>query len=243
DKVEAGDRYTVRFTLSEPFAWFLDMVASPIAGGIVARECVEKWGDLKKPEAVIGTGPWMLESYRPNVSLTMVRHPGYFVPGLPYIDRVELLVEEDNASRTSAFLAGKYDLGWEFPGTINRTDWVQIKDTLRQKRPNLKSVYSPSAVMSHLSMRTDGKPFSDVRVRQAMSLAIDRSAIIEAVFEGVGVLNPPVPAALRERPRGRFGRPGPPPPRRCPPRCGSGRSRSTSSATGHATTGTTRPRP
>jgi ABC-type transport system substrate-binding protein len=81
-KVEAVDRYTVRFTLSEPFAWFLDMVASPMAGGIVARECVEKWGDLKKPEAVIGTGPWMLECYRPNVSLTMVRHPGYFVPGL-----------------------------------------------------------------------------------------------------------------------------------------------------------------
>jgi peptide/nickel transport system substrate-binding protein len=59
-RIETVDRYTVRFTLSEPFAWFLDMVASPMAGGIVARECVEKFGDLKKPEAVIGTGPWML---------------------------------------------------------------------------------------------------------------------------------------------------------------------------------------
>ena len=86
-KVEAVDRYTVRFTLSEPFAWFLDMVASPMAGGIVARECVEKFGDLKKPEAVIGTGPWMLESYKPNVSITLVRNPAYFVVGLPYIDR------------------------------------------------------------------------------------------------------------------------------------------------------------
>src|SRR5688500_8274465 len=85
-KIEAVDRYTVRFTLSEPFAWFLEMVASPMAGGIIARECVEKFGDLKKPEAVIGTGPWMLESYRPNVAMTLVRHPGYFVPGLPYID-------------------------------------------------------------------------------------------------------------------------------------------------------------
>src|SRR4026207_2562881 len=85
-KVEAVDRYTVRFTLSEPFAWFLDMGAGPMAGAVVARECVEKWGDLKKAEAVIGTGPWMLESYRPNVSLTMVRHPGHFVARLAHTD-------------------------------------------------------------------------------------------------------------------------------------------------------------
>jgi peptide/nickel transport system substrate-binding protein len=52
--------------------------------------------------------------------------------------------------------------------------------------------------MSHISMRTDGKPFSDIRVRHAMSLAIDRQAIIESAYEGVGVMNPPVPAALRE---------------------------------------------
>jgi ABC-type transport system substrate-binding protein len=48
-KVEAPDKYTVRFTLKEPFAWFLDMIASPMAGAIIARECVEKFGDLKKP--------------------------------------------------------------------------------------------------------------------------------------------------------------------------------------------------
>jgi hypothetical protein len=97
--VEAVDRYTVRFTLSERSRWFSTWWRAPMAGAVVARECVEKWGDLKKAEAVIGTGPWMLESYRPNVSLTMVRHPGYFVAGLPYIDRVELGIDEDNASR------------------------------------------------------------------------------------------------------------------------------------------------
>jgi len=198
DKVEALDRYTVRFTLKEPFAWFLDMLSSPVAVGIVARECVEKFGDLKKPEAVVGTGPWMLESYRPNTGMTLVRNPTYFLPGLPYIDRIEVTVDEDNASRMAAFLAGKYDLGWEFPGTINRTDWVQVKDPLKQKRPGLRTAEFPANVMSHISMRTDGKPFSDVRVRQAISLAIDRQELIDAVFEGVGVFNPPVPAALKE---------------------------------------------
>jgi len=198
DRVEALDRSTVRFTLKEPFSWFLDMLANPHAVAIVARECVEKFGDLKKPEAVVGTGPWMLDGYRPNVGLTLVRHPGFFVPGLPSIDRVELVVDEDNASRMAAFLSGKYDLGWEFPGTVNRTDWVQIKDRLQQKRPGLRTLEYPASVMSHISMRTDRPPFNDVRVRQAMSLAIDRPGMVDALFEGVGVFNPPVPAALRE---------------------------------------------
>ena len=198
DKVEALDKYTVKFTLKESFVWFLDMLANPHAVAIVAREVVDKHGDLKKWESVVGTGPWMLDSYRPNVGLAYVRNPNYFQSGLPYIDRIEATVDEDNASRMAAFLSGKYDLGWEFPGTINRVDWVQIKDTLKQKRPKLQTVEFPSPVMSHISMRTDQKPFSDVRVRQAMSLAIDRKAIIEAVFEGVGAMNPAVPAALKE---------------------------------------------
>ena len=84
-----------------------------------------------------------------------MRHPQYFQAGLPYIDRVEMLVAEDNASRMSAFLSGTYDLGWDLSGAIARTDWMQIKDTLKQRRP-------------------------------------------DATFEGVGVLNPAIPAAFRD---------------------------------------------
>ena len=195
-KVEATDRYTVRFTLKEPFAWFLDMIASPMAGAIIARECVEKFGDLKKAEAVVGTGPWMLDSYRPNVGLTLVRNPQYFMAGLPYIDRVEMLVDEDNASRTAAFLAGKYDLGWEFPGTINRSDWLQILEPLKKRRPGLQVAEFPSNVVNDILLRADKPPFYDVRVRQAICLAMDRKAQIDSIFEGVGAVNGPLPAAL-----------------------------------------------
>jgi peptide/nickel transport system substrate-binding protein len=198
DKVEATDKYTVKITTKEPFAWLLDMLASPMAVAIVAKEVVEKFGDLKKAEAVIGTGPWMLDSYRPNQGYTFVRNPNYFLPGLPYIDRVEVAVDEDNASRIAAFLSGKYDLGWENPGIINRTDWVQIADKLKSTRPHLRTAEFPANVMSHISMRTDQKPFGDVRVRQAMSLAIDRQGILDATAEGVGVFNPAVPAALKD---------------------------------------------
>jgi peptide/nickel transport system substrate-binding protein len=198
DKVEAVDKYTVKFTLKEPYAWFLDTLASPMVVGMVNKESSEKFGDLKKAESFIGTGPWMLDSYRPNQGVTLVRNPNYFIQGLPYIDRIEVFVDEDNASRTASFLAGKFDIGWENPGAINRTDWVQIKDTALKNRPGLKTAEFAANVMSHISMRTDQKPFSDVRVRHAISHAIDRQGIIDAVAEGVGVYNPAVPAALKE---------------------------------------------
>ena len=194
DKVEALDKYTVKFTLKEPYAWFLDIMANPMAVCIVAKECVEKMGDLKKQEATVGTGPWMLDSYRPNVGMTLVRNPAYFVPGLPNIDRIEILVDEDKASRIAAFLTGKYDLGTEFPGTIDWTDW----DVVKKGRRDLKTMMYPSNVMSHIYVRNDKPPFNDVRVRRAMSLAINRQAIIDATYEGNGAFNPPVPAALKE---------------------------------------------
>ena len=198
DKVEVVDKYTVKMTLKEPYAWFLDMVANPMALAIIAKEAVEKFGDLKKSEAVIGTGPWMLDSYRPNVGVTYVRNPSYFLSGLPYIDKVEVTVDEDNASRMAAFIAGKYDLGWENPGNINRADWVQIKDTLKQRRPKLQSIEYASNQESHIYMRTDKPPFSDVRVRRAISLAFNRQGFIDALLEGVGIFNPAVPAGLKD---------------------------------------------
>src|SRR4029450_9264055 len=116
------------------------MLANTHAVPIIARECVDKHGDLKRHEATIGTGPWMLDSYRPNVGFTFVRNPSYFLSGLPHIERVEVFVDEDNASRMAAFLSGKYDLGWEFMGIINRVDWGQIEDVLKQKRPRVHVV-------------------------------------------------------------------------------------------------------
>src|SRR2546430_4925898 len=50
DRVEVVDRYTVRFRLKEPFVWLPNMLANPLSTWIVAREVVEKYGDLKKAE-------------------------------------------------------------------------------------------------------------------------------------------------------------------------------------------------
>lgn len=187
------DKYTVKFTLKEPDAFFLDFLANPMALCIVAREAVEKFGDLKKPEAVIGTGPWMLEGHESKVRTTFIRNPDYFIKGLPYIQRIEGIDFDDPAARLAAFVTGQIDAGPEFPGMmIRRQDWKIIKE----KRPKLRYVEFPSNVMTHAGMRTDKAPFGDVRVRRALSMAIDRKAVLQATAEGVGVMNPPIPAAL-----------------------------------------------
>ena len=98
----------------------------------------------------------------------------------------------------SAFLAGRYDLGWDLAGAIGRTDWVQIKDLLKQRRPGLRTAEFVSNVETHISMRTDQKPWSDVRVRQAVSMAVDRQGILDAIAEGVGIFNPAVPTAFKD---------------------------------------------
>jgi ABC-type transport system substrate-binding protein len=72
---------------------------------------------------------------------------------------------------------------------------VQIKSQVKRK---LQVAEFPSNIMTHISLRTDQKPFDDVRVRQAISMAMDRQGILDATQEGVGVTNPPVPAALRD---------------------------------------------
>ena len=109
-----------------------------------------------------------------------------------------MFVDEDNGSRMAAFLVGKYDLGWEFPGTMNRSDWVQLVEPLKKRRPGLKIAEFPSNVVNLIDMRTDKPPFNDVRVRQAVSLALDRKGMVDATLEGVGAVNGPLPAALSE---------------------------------------------
>ena len=105
------DRYTVRFRLKEPFVWFVNMLANPLGTWIVPREVVERHGDLKKPETAIGTGPFVLERYEPNVRTKFVRHPTYFRPGQPSIDAVEWLVIEDDSTGLAAYRTGQIDCG------------------------------------------------------------------------------------------------------------------------------------
>jgi peptide/nickel transport system substrate-binding protein len=109
DRVEVVDRYTVKFVLKEPYIWLLDVLATSKAMWIIAREVVEQFGDLKKPESAIGTGPFLLERYEPNVKTVFTRHPDYFLKGLPWVDGVEWLVIDDPSTGLAMYRTGQLD--------------------------------------------------------------------------------------------------------------------------------------
>ena len=195
DRIEALDRYTVKFTLSEPFTPFLDALAAT-STWIIAREAVEKFGDLKKPEAVIGTGPWMLERHEPNAKVVFVRNPTYFILGLPYVDGVEATIDVDPASRFSAWLSGKYDFGPEYQQVVRRVDL----EIARPRKPGLQTADYVWFTGGYTAVKLDQEPFKDVRVRRAMGRASNWREFLEASPHamGRGAPNPAVPAAAAE---------------------------------------------
>src|SRR5215510_1497155 len=195
DRIEALDKYTVKFTLKEPFAWFIDMLASTYTW-ILAREVAEKLGDFKRPESCIGTGPWMLERYEPGVRLTFVRHPSYFVPNLPCVDAVEVAIDNDVASRTAAWLAGAYDFAPEYGQVVRRLDL----DITRKRKPGLQTREHLPVFGGIAWMKLEKPPFNDVRFRRAVARAYNGQEILDAGAwsQGKGVYNPVVPAAFKE---------------------------------------------
>jgi len=196
DKVETIDKYTIKVALKQPYVWFLDQLAHPMSAAIIPRESVEKFGDLKTPEAAIGTGPWVLEKYDANVQATFVRHPNYFRKGLPYVDQIEWIIITDSSTSQAAYRAGKFDFGWGFVTSIGYDEYAQLKE----QHPDW--IYKPFLwdVVSRITFRLDRKdlPFHDVRVRRAISLAIDRQGMLDALNEGKGKMSPAVPPALVE---------------------------------------------
>ena len=195
DKIEAVDKHTVKFTLKEPYAWFLDALAST-STWIIAKEAVEKFGDLKQWESVVGTGPWMLERYEPSVKFTFVRNPNYFIPELPYADGVEVLLEPDPASGFASFLSGKYDFGPEYGMVVRRLDL----DIAKRRKPNLQTKDYIVVFGGYTAMKIEQEPFKDIRVRRALGIAGNWREVLEtnAWSQGKGAPNTAIPAALAE---------------------------------------------
>ncbi len=126
DRVEVVDRYTVKFLLKEPFVWLIDTLANPVMW-IIAPEVVEKFGDLKKPETAIGTGPFLLERYEPNVKTVFKRNPDYFRTGQPYVDGVEWVVLDDDSTGLAMYRTGQIDCGPAPFWSVRQEDLDSIK--------------------------------------------------------------------------------------------------------------------
>jgi peptide/nickel transport system substrate-binding protein len=193
DRVEVVDRYTVKFVLKEPYVWLVDTLAFPWTMWIVAPELVQQHGDLKKAETAIGTGPFMLERYDPNVKVVFKRHPQYYRQDQPHVDGVDWLIVPDESTALALYRTGQIDVGPQQNNAVRQQDL----DSLKQSHPHLMYRDILSIVPGVIFMRTDMAPFSDVRVRHAISHAIDRQGLIDAVWVR-GEPTPPVARGLVE---------------------------------------------
>ena len=192
--IDVVDRYTVRITLKEPFAPFLNHLANPSFTAILPREVEEKFKDFNHPDAVIGTGPFVFKSYEKGVKVVFERNPDYFTKGLPYLDGVVIEITPDAAARLSLLRAGKTELPHIW-------GWLSPEEGKSVTKTNPEMVVTPTLVIGQgaIYMRTDQPPFKDVRVRRAISLAIDRKAWNEALLFGEGCVDAgPVPCALKD---------------------------------------------
>jgi peptide/nickel transport system substrate-binding protein len=192
--VKVLNQHTVQIDLKQPNVWILDYMANASILPIIAKEAVEQFGDIKQPEAVIGTGPWMLASYEPKVKSLFKKNPTYFRKGLPYLDEVHLIVLDDDSTASAAYMSGQLDFGWQFINTIRMEELAEF----HKRHPDWH--YEPFMwnVHAYMYLHTDKPPFNDQRVRQAISMAINRQEMIDSLGLGKGQMDTAVPASLRD---------------------------------------------
>jgi peptide/nickel transport system substrate-binding protein len=192
--IDVVDRHTVRITLKEPFAPFLNHLANPMYTAILPREVEDKLKDFNRPEAMIGTGPFMVKSYDKGIKIVFERNPDYFMKGLPYLDGAVIEITPDAAARLALLRSGKVEFGHLWA-------WLQPEEGKSLKQTNPEMVVTPHLPIGQgiIYFRTDQPPFNDVRVRRAVALAIDRKAWNEALLSGEGCLDAgPVPCTMKD---------------------------------------------
>jgi len=175
-KIEAVDAKHVKFTLKSVFAPFLDAIGHQNAL-IMPKEIFDKYKDGRTKAA--GTGPFILDSQLAGSTHVLRRNPDYF-GGQVYLDKVKYTVLPDAAAQAAAFRANQLDI-------LPSTQKNQVEDIMKSN-PNSQKFQLPGSSGVRLVINNARKPFDDVRVRAAISKAMDRSAIIGTFLNGDGRL-------------------------------------------------------
>ena len=182
ERVDSIDRYTAKFTLRTPYSGFLSNLAQRRPASIVPKEVVDKNGNLKN--VACGTGPFMLKEYTPGVKVELVRNKDYFQKGLPYLDGITFRFIVDESSRLAAMRADEIDIT-SFKDPMNIS--------LVGRNRDLSILRAPGMWRETLSLNVRSGPLANKKVRQAISCALDRQAIIDAVLMGEGDLTGIIP--------------------------------------------------
>jgi len=183
--VQAVDDNTVKFVLTKPFAPFLADLAMPTFA-IASPAAIKKYGAdfMKNP---VGTGPFTFVSWEKGQKVTLKRNDNYWGPK-PALSQVVFQDIPDNSARLMALKSGSIDamIG------LNPDDYKTVKAD-----PNLQILLRAPNNVGYLAMNNLHKPFDNVKVRQAVAYAIDKKAIADAFYAGLGqVATNPMPPTL-----------------------------------------------
>ncbi|WP_100489032.1 ABC transporter substrate-binding protein [Sporolactobacillus pectinivorans] len=186
--VTAPNANTVVFTLKRPSAPFLKNLAmSPFA--ISSPTAIKKYGNNYGSTAAVGTGAYTFKSWKRNDTITLVKNKNYWKKGLPKISTLIFKVIPDNSARLNALKNGEIDL----------MDGVNPSDVAGLKGNNqLQVYYRPPMNIAYMGFNVTMKPFNNVKVRQALNMAVDKSGIIKAFYNGQAqaAVNPMPPSLL-----------------------------------------------
>jgi peptide/nickel transport system substrate-binding protein len=183
--IETPDPQTVVFHLKRPQPSLLMMLASgysPIYAAHVPPATYRT--------SCVGTGPFKMKEWRKGEFVEYVKNPDYWAKGRPYLDGLKYIVIAERGTRTAALQSGQVDVA--FPGETSKT----ISEQLKKAVPQLVVTPISENVNNNVIMNIKKQPFDNLNVRLAVSRAIDRRALIQAVYQGGGVVG----AAMAPKP-------------------------------------------
>ncbi len=171
---KAIDDFTFQVELKEPMAVFPYVFATAAGNVVPKEEYLQAFREGTVGTAVvIGTGPFKLKEWRPGELLILERNPEYYKPGLPYLDELQFFLNLDQQASILRFENRELDLMIDLP----------IEDAKRLLQdPVFKHDVRFSDVMlwSYVDFAFNTPPFNDVRMRQAVAMAIDRESLVAA---------------------------------------------------------------
>ncbi|MGH2586969.1 MAG: ABC transporter substrate-binding protein [Dehalococcoidia bacterium] len=174
-QIETPATDTVAFKLTHPYAPFPKLLASGVYSWIFPREALA--GDYDPAKQIIGSGPFLFESFTPDVAATYTKNPAWFEQGKPYVDSVRRAVVPDPAQRLAQFSAGNLD-----------AVGVPLDDleTMRRRNPEAELITErdQGGPVLYFQLDEPSSPWQDARLRRAVSLAIDRAAFANAHLKG-----------------------------------------------------------
>ena len=173
---ETVDDYTFTITLSEPYAGFLACLSTP-GCSIYNREATEAAGDQfgLDPSVTVGTGPFRLTDWTINDQLVLTRYEDYW-KGPSELPGVVIRIVPDTETQRMMFESGELDV-------VDLDYLPDAVDDFTTRYPD-QIVSGPRVGTTYFTMNQNIEPFQDVRVRKAVQMAIDRQAILDALYGG-----------------------------------------------------------